>query len=121
MTMAESASLSQACVRAARISAEAPLTTRITVICCPSCEQRQNPKRNTVRTEFLRLTALDGGADYIVTEDARDLLSLKVIKVRGFPPIQAVDASSFVMLPPMPQHRSGRSIACSAFPSGRFQ
>ena len=56
MTMAESASLSQACVRAARISAEAPLTTRIAVICCHSCEQRQNPNRYTVRTEFLRLT-----------------------------------------------------------------
>jgi putative PIN family toxin of toxin-antitoxin system len=41
-------------------------------------------------------TALEGGADYIVTEDAQDLLSLKVIKVRGFPPIQVVDASSFV-------------------------
>ena len=54
--MAESASLSQACVRAAQISAGAPLTARITVICCHSCEQRQNPKRYTVRTEFLRLT-----------------------------------------------------------------
>jgi len=29
-------------------------------------------------------TALEGGADTIVTEDARDLLSLKVIKIRGF-------------------------------------
>jgi hypothetical protein len=58
MTMAESASLSQACVRAARISAEAPLTTRIAVICCHSCQQRQNPNRYTVRTEFLRLTGL---------------------------------------------------------------
>jgi len=61
MTMAESASLSQACVRAARISAEAPLTTRIAVICCHSCQQRQNPNRYTVRTEFLRLTAVERG------------------------------------------------------------
>jgi putative PIN family toxin of toxin-antitoxin system len=40
-------------------------------------------------------TALEGGADTIVTEDARDLLSLKVIKVRGFAPIQVVDARAF--------------------------
>jgi len=49
-----------------------------------------------VRDNHIISTALEGGADYIVTEDARDLLSLKVIKVRGFPPIQVVDASSFV-------------------------
>ena len=48
------------------------------------------------RDNHIVSTALEGGADYIVTEDARDLLSLKVIKVRGFPPIQVVDASSFV-------------------------
>jgi putative PIN family toxin of toxin-antitoxin system len=41
-------------------------------------------------------TALEGGADTIVTEDAQDLLSLKVIRVCGFRPIQIVDASSFV-------------------------
>ena len=41
-------------------------------------------------------TALEGGADYIVTEDARDLLSLKVIKVHGFSPIQVVDAKAFL-------------------------
>jgi ribosomal protein L37E len=57
MNMAESASLSQACVRAAQISTGTPPTTRITVICCHSCEKRQNPKRCTGRTEFLRLTA----------------------------------------------------------------
>ena len=39
MAMAESASLAPACVRAARIAAEAPLTTRITVIYRHSCEQ----------------------------------------------------------------------------------
>jgi putative PIN family toxin of toxin-antitoxin system len=48
------------------------------------------------RDNHIVSTALEGGADYIVTEDARDLLSLKVIKVRGFSPIQVVDASSFV-------------------------
>jgi predicted nucleic acid-binding protein len=48
------------------------------------------------RDNQIMFTALEDGADYIVTEDARDLLSLKVIKVRGFPPIQVVDASSFV-------------------------
>jgi len=40
-------------------------------------------------------TALEGGADMIVTEDARDLLSLKVIKIRGLPPVQVVDAKVF--------------------------
>ncbi len=40
-------------------------------------------------------TALEGGANTIVTEDARDLLSLKVVKIRGFPPIQVVDAKAF--------------------------
>jgi putative PIN family toxin of toxin-antitoxin system len=40
-------------------------------------------------------TALEGGAGMIVTEDARDLLSLKVIKLRGFPPVQVVDAKAF--------------------------
>ena len=43
----------RACARA-----EAPLTTRIAVICRHSCEQRQNSKRHTVRTEFLRVTTL---------------------------------------------------------------
>ncbi len=41
-------------------------------------------------------SALEGRADYIVTEDARDLLSLKVIKVHGFSPIQVVDAKAFL-------------------------
>ena len=41
------------------------------------------------------LVALEGGAGTIVTEDARDLLSLKVIKIRGFPPVQIVDAKAF--------------------------
>lgn len=40
--------------------------------------------------------ALEGGADYIVTEDARDLLSLKVVRVRGFAPIQVLDAKAFL-------------------------
>ena len=40
-------------------------------------------------------TALEAGAGMIVTEDARDLLSLKVIKIRGFPPVQVVDAKAF--------------------------
>jgi len=40
-------------------------------------------------------TALEGGAGTIVTEDAHDLLSLKVIKVRGFSPVQVVDAKAF--------------------------
>ena len=40
-------------------------------------------------------TALEGSAGMIVTEDARDLLSLKVIKFRGFPPIQVVDANAY--------------------------
>jgi putative PIN family toxin of toxin-antitoxin system len=41
-------------------------------------------------------TALEAGADYIVTEDERDLLSLKVVKVRSFPAIQVVDAEMFL-------------------------
>jgi len=52
---------------------------------------RTDPKDNHIVA-----TALEGGAEYIVTEDARDLLSLKVIKVHGFPPIQVVDAKGFV-------------------------
>ena len=40
-------------------------------------------------------TALEGGADTIVTEDGRDLLSLKVIKIRGLPPVQVVEAKAF--------------------------
>jgi putative PIN family toxin of toxin-antitoxin system len=40
-------------------------------------------------------SALEGGAGTVVTEDARDLLSLKVIKIRGFTPIQVVDARAF--------------------------
>jgi hypothetical protein len=79
MNMAESASLSQACVRAAQISAGTPLTTRITVICCHSCEKRQNPKRCTGRTEFLRLTAAEdalGGAGPWVGETTEEILQV---------------------------------------------
>jgi len=34
--------------------------------------------------------ALEGGADYIVTDDRRDLLPLKVVRVSGHRPVQVV-------------------------------
>ncbi len=52
--------------------------------------------RTDAKDNHIVSTALEGGADYIVTEDARDLLSLKVIKVHGFSPIQVVDAKAFL-------------------------
>jgi predicted nucleic acid-binding protein len=49
------------------------------------------------RDNHIVATALEGGADTIVTEDTRDLLSLKVVKVRGFPTVRIVDARTFLL------------------------
>lgn len=62
----------------------------------PSGEYTVNLVPTDAKDNHIVSTALEGGADYIVTEDARDLLSLKVIKVCGFRPIQIVDTSAFV-------------------------
>jgi putative PIN family toxin of toxin-antitoxin system len=43
-------------------------------------------------------TALETQADYIVAEDKKHLLSLKVKLVKGFPPIQIIDARDFLAL-----------------------
>ena len=40
--------------------------------------------------------ALEGGAQYIVTDDRRDLLPLKVIRVAGHRPVQIVAPQSFL-------------------------
>jgi uncharacterized protein len=42
--------------------------------------------------------ALGGGADYIVTDDRRDLLPLKVIRVGGHRPVQVVTPRGFLRL-----------------------
>jgi putative PIN family toxin of toxin-antitoxin system len=39
---------------------------------------------------------LEGGADYIVTDDRRDLLPLKVIKASGYHPVQIVAPRAFL-------------------------
>ncbi len=41
-------------------------------------------------------TGLEGGADYLVTEDRRDLLPLKVKLVSGYQPLQIVSARDFL-------------------------
>jgi putative PIN family toxin of toxin-antitoxin system len=40
--------------------------------------------------------ALEGGANYIVTDDRRDLLPLKVIRVSGHHPVQVVTPRGFL-------------------------
>ena len=40
--------------------------------------------------------ALEGGADYIVTDDRHDLLPLKVIRVAGHKPVQIVAPRAFL-------------------------
>ena len=42
--------------------------------------------------------ALEGGANYIVTDDRRDLLPLKVIRVGGYHPVQVVSPRGFLRL-----------------------
>jgi len=42
--------------------------------------------------------ALEGGADYLVTDDQRDLLPLKVIRVSGYHPVQVVTPRGFLRL-----------------------
>jgi predicted nucleic acid-binding protein len=49
-----------------------------------------------VRDNHVIAAAIEGGARYVVTEDARDLLSLKVIRLSGFAPIQILNAASFL-------------------------
>ena len=40
--------------------------------------------------------ALEGGAEYIVTDDRRDLLPLKVIRAAGYRPVQIVAPRAFL-------------------------
>jgi putative PIN family toxin of toxin-antitoxin system len=47
-------------------------------------------------------TGLEGGADYLVTEDRRDLLPLKVKLVSGYQPLQIVSVRDFLNLLPSP-------------------
>jgi putative PIN family toxin of toxin-antitoxin system len=42
--------------------------------------------------------ALESGAEYIVTDDRRDLLPLKVIRCAGFRPVQIVSPLAFLRL-----------------------
>ncbi|MCP4660238.1 MAG: putative toxin-antitoxin system toxin component, PIN family [bacterium] len=42
--------------------------------------------------------ALEAGADYIVTDDRRDLLPLKVIHCPGYRPVQIVSPTAFLQL-----------------------
>ena len=42
--------------------------------------------------------ALEAGADYIVTDDRRDLLPLKVIWCAGYRPVQIVSPLAFLRL-----------------------
>jgi len=42
--------------------------------------------------------ALESGAEYIVTEDRRDLLPLKVIRCAGYRPVQIVSPLAFLRL-----------------------
>jgi putative PIN family toxin of toxin-antitoxin system len=50
------------------------------------------------RDDHVVSAALETAADYLVSVDGRDLLPLKVIKVRGFRPIQIVDARAFLQV-----------------------
>ena len=42
--------------------------------------------------------AIEGMADYVVTDDRRDLLPLKVVRLAGHAPIQIVSAPGFLQL-----------------------
>jgi putative PIN family toxin of toxin-antitoxin system len=42
--------------------------------------------------------ALESGAEYIVTDDRRDLLPLKVIRCAGYSPVQIVNPPAFLRL-----------------------
>ena len=42
--------------------------------------------------------ALEAGADYLVTDDRKDLLPLKVVRVAGYAPVQVVSPPSFLRL-----------------------
>lgn len=42
--------------------------------------------------------ALEGEADYLVTDDRRDLLPLKVVRVSGYRPVQVVTPRGFLRL-----------------------
>lgn len=46
--------------------------------------------------DALVAAALEGDADYLVTDDRHDLLPLKVIRVSGYRPVQLVAPGPFV-------------------------
>jgi len=52
-----------------------------------------DPKDNPVLA-----CAIEGVADYVVTDDRRDLLPLKVVHLAGYAPIQIVSAAEFLRL-----------------------
>ncbi len=49
-----------------------------------------------VKDNIVVACALEAGAGYIVTDDRRDLLPLKVIHCPGFEPVQIVRPNAFV-------------------------
>lgn len=51
-----------------------------------------------VKDNMVVACALEAGAQYIVTDDRRDLLPLKVIRCPGFQPVQIVRPTAFLRL-----------------------
>jgi predicted nucleic acid-binding protein len=51
-----------------------------------------------VKDNIVVACALEGEADYIVTDDRRDLLPLKVIRCSGYHPVQIVSPLAFLRL-----------------------
>ncbi len=49
-----------------------------------------------IKDNIVAACALEAAADYIVTDDRRDLLPLKVIRCSGFKPVQIVRPSAFL-------------------------
>jgi predicted nucleic acid-binding protein len=44
--------------------------------------------------DMVVVCAVEGGADYLVTDDRRDLLPLKVIRMSGYRPVQVTQSLS---------------------------
>ena len=53
--------------------------------------------------------ALEGEADYLVTDDRRDLLPLKVVRVSGHRPVQVVTPRGFLRILGV-HHRGGAAV-----------
>ncbi len=70
---------------------------RIAVV-APGRYQHLDKVPTDVKDNMVVACALEAGAQYIVTDDRRDLLPLKVIRCPGFEPVQIVRPSAFLRL-----------------------